>query len=424
MNASAVGFGPADFLLPGGEADLQKWACVACDQYTSEPDYWRRVADFVGGAPSTLRLMLPECDLNQLNTRLPEIRAAMRSYLADGTLTERVRSSYVLVERTTASGVRLGLVGAVDLEEYDYSRGARALVRPTEKTIESRLPARETIRRGAPIELSHIMMLLDDPMKTVIEPLYAKRGQLTLLYDFELMEHGGHLRGWLVDGEGDQRAVYDALMLLRQKWTSYPLLFAVGDGNHSLATAKKIWESLKPGLTEEEIRTHPARWAMAEAVNIHDDGIRFEPIHRILTGVNPDGVLAEWETYCTARSMELIEGGGCSGVAHCVKTVTPAGDREFHIGNPDGSITADTIQRFLDWYVGCHKGTAMDYIHGEESLRELCKAPRTMGFLLPAIDKGEFFSLLERINVMPKKTFSIGEANEKRYYMECRRIEA
>ena len=408
---------PCELLLPRGGTDLSRWACVACDQYTSQPEYWEAVTAFVGGAPSTLRLMLPECWLAEAEERVPAIHRAMAEACAEGLLTPAVPRGMILVERTTASGPRLGLVAAVDLERYDYAPGTRPPVRPTEQTIPERLPPRLAIRRGAPLELSHILMLLDDPGRTVIEPLYARRERLRALYDFELMQHGGHLRGWAVEDPALLEAVEEALRAIEAAGGEHPLLFAVGDGNHSLATAKAAWEEIKPGLTPEEAERHPARYALCEVENIHDPALAFEPIHRVLTGVDAAELLADWAAYAAARGMELAE-----SAPQQVTLVSAAGERTVGIRNPDGAIAVATVQRFLDDYLARHPGAAIDFIHGEEVARRLGSAPGAAGLLLPPVDKSGFFAAVQSLGVLPRKTFSMGHAEEKRFYMEAKRI--
>ena len=413
-----TGLCPANILLPCADVQPETWACVACDQYTSQPEYWEDVARLVGDAPSTLRLMLPECYLSETEARVPAINQTMQDYLAVGVLAEAVSAGYVLVERTTAGGRRLGLVGAVDLEAYDYARGSKPLVRPTEETIAARLPARLKIRQGAAIELSHIMMLVDDPLRTVIEPLYARRNQLRPLYDFPLMKEGGHLRGWAVESAADVEAIEAALEQLKARQGADPLLFAVGDGNHSLATAKAAWEALKPGLTPAQRENHPARFALCEVENIHDDALTFEPIHRILTGVNAEELMQDWAAYCHARGMALGE----NAPGQQVQVIHGNEEKTIAIIHPDGAIPVDTLQRYLDDYLRRHPEAEIDYIHGDSVLRDLAAKPGSMGFLVPPIDKGTFFEAIKQLGTLPRKTFSMGHAHEKRFYMECKKI--
>lgn len=413
-----IGICPASILLPREDVHPTTWACVACDQYTSQPEYWEDVALQVGDAPSTLQLMLPECYLSETEARVPVINQTMVDYLAKGILQEAVACGYVLVERSTQSGQRIGLVCAVDLEQYDYTKGAKPLVRPTEETIAARLPARLAIRQGAAIEMSHIMMLVDDPMQSVIEPLYARRDTLRPLYDFPLMKEGGHLRGWAVESESDIAAIAEALDLVKQRQGADPLLFAVGDGNHSLATAKAAWEALKPGLTAQQQENHPARFALCEVENIHDDALNFEPIHRILMNVNGAELMQDWTLYCHERGMDLSEDSG----EQQVQVLYGGMEITAAITNPDGAIPVDTLQRYLDDYLRRHPEAEIDYIHGDDVVRELAQKDNCVGFLVPPIEKSSFFSAIQQLGTLPRKTFSMGHAHEKRFYMECKKI--
>jgi len=413
-----IGICPTNILLPRQDVHPTTWACVACDQYTSQPEYWEDVALQVGNAPSTLRLMLPECYLNETEQRVPVINQTMQDYLQSGVLEQVVTNGYVLVERSTQSGQRIGLVCAVDLEQYDYTKGAKPLVRPTEETIAARLPARLRIRQGAAIEMSHIMMLVDDPLHSVIEPLYAKRDELRPLYDFPLMKEGGHLRGWAVEDAGDIAAISQALEAVKARQGANPLLFAVGDGNHSLATAKAAWEALKPRLTPEQQQAHPARFALCEVENIHDDALTFEPIHRILTGVNGAELMQDWTLYCHERGMDLSEGAA----GQQVQVIYGGMEITAAIQTPDGAIPVDTLQRYLDDYLRRHPEAEIDYIHGDDVLRDLARKDGSIGFLVPPIDKNTFFEAIKQLGTLPRKTFSMGHAHEKRFYMECKKI--
>ena len=419
MTYENLGILPANLLLPAEQVEMEKWACVACDQYTSQPEYWEKAAQIVGDAPSCLKLVLPECYLPETEARVPRIHAEMARYAADGTLQQRVTEGFVLVERTTESGSRLGLVCVCDLEQYDYT-GKKCLVRPTEQTITARLPARLAIRRKAPMELSHILLLLDDPMQSVLEPLHFKRSQLTPLYDFPLMQGGGHLKGWAVTDAEDVSAVMEAIAALKSTLGPDPLLFAVGDGNHSLATAKARWEELKPTLTPEEQLTHPARYAMVEVENIHDEALKFEPIHRILTGVDPCALLQDWCDYCQARSM--VSNGLPTADEQVFSVLFDGFELSVAIAHPDGPMPVATLQSYLDDFLARHPDAEIDYIHGDDVLRSLAGAPDAMGFLLPPIDKGTFFQAVQTLGILPRKTFSMGHAHEKRFYMECRKI--
>ncbi len=420
MKYENVGIVPADLLLPSDGVAPETWACVACDQYTSQPEYWQEAARLVGDAPSCLKMVLPECYLPETAQRVPRIHQEMRDRLSDGTLAPKVKDGFILVERTTEHGARLGLVCAADLEQYDFT-GARCLIRPTEDTITSRLPGRLAVRRGAPLESSHILMLVDDPRRSVIEPLYAARDTLPLLYDFELMQGGGHLRGWAVTGEKEKAALLAALETLKAGLGADPLLFAMGDGNHSLATAKAYWNELKATLSLEEQAVHPARFAMVEVENIHDEALNFEPIHRVLKGVDEQALLEDWRGYCAARGMSLHT-DGVPADSQTVLMYCGGREQTVAIVSPDGPLPAATLQTYLDDYLARHPETEIDYIHGDDVLRGLAKGADSVGFLLPPLDKFTFFAAIDTLGILPRKTFSMGHAHEKRFYMECRSI--
>ena len=418
MSFERIGIRPAQILLPSPGVPPETWACIACDQYTSEPAYWEKAFAAAGSSPSALRLILPECYLKNSEKRIPGIHQTMSEYLEKGLLTPAVDPGFILCERTIASGSRLGLVCAVDLEQYSFEKGSLPLVRPTEQTIASRLPPRLVIRRGAPVELTHIMILIDDPERTVLEPLQARKDSLRKLYDFDLMMNGGHLAGWAVDSPGLLEETDRSLNALLDTKGPHPLLLAVGDGNHSLATAKAYWNEVRETLSEAERETHPARYALAEIVNIHDDALLFEPIHRIVTGTTRAALTEDWKQYAAARGMSL----GADGDGHRFTVVSADGEETVVVKTPEGAIPCETIQKYLDDFLARHPETEIDYIHGEESLRALAGKPGTVGFLLPEIDKRTFFADVERLGVLPRKTFSMGEADEKRFYMEAKEI--
>ncbi len=423
-------------LLPKKGTNYHKWAVVACDQFTSQPEYWEEAKRIVGKAPSTLELILPEAYLEKPGEkeRIAAIKASMRAYLDEGILEEKPQG-FVLVTRTVEGNTRTGLVMALDLEAYDYQKGSTTPIRATEGTIVSRIPPRLKIREGAPIELPHILVLIDDPDRTVIEPLALKKAKLQKLYDTDLMQDGGHITGHLVDAEDDILGVLGALEQLkdaekfRAKYGDHaPLLFAMGDGNHSFATAKAYWEKVKETLPESERADHPARYALVEVENVHDDGIVFEPIHRVVFGVSGN------------RAMETLlrffkEQNGCarvelgrmpcaqSGDTHIMPFLTGDVEGAFIVNCPKTQLAVGTLQAAIDALLAEVPGTEVDYIHGAEVVKELSKKGGAIGFLLPAMKKSEFFPTVVYDGALPRKTFSMGEANEKRYYMECRRIE-
>lgn len=441
----ALGVGVPNVYLPGKGVDHHTWAVVACDQYSSERAYWDRIDSTVGGAPSALKLIFPECYLEDKDkeARIASIRASMRAYLDAGFL-ESQGEGFVLVERTTPyeAQPRVGLMITLDLEKYRYGKDSKSLVRPTEGTIVERLPPRMAIRRGSPLELPHIMVLIDDPARRAIEPLYEKRRYFTSLYDFDLMENSGHVRGWHVRDESALAGIADALESLanpeafKARYGSKDtLLFAVGDGNHSLATAKAIWEELKAsfaGRPDEDalLENHPARFAMVELLNIYNEGLPFHPIHRVLFNVDEkaffSGLKAQQATLrrtadaasafaeCDAPAQD-----GSHTIAFCAST----GAGLLTFPHPDTPLAAGSIQHYLDGYLKSHPETSIDYIHGSGSLRSLGEKPGNIGLYLPPVDKGSFFETVIRDGVMPRKTFSMGEAPEKRFYMEARRID-
>ena len=550
------GLKPDDIYLPAEGIDLRRWAVVACDQYTSQPDYWRRVEAYVGARPSTLHIVQPEIDLERAGARIPAIHRAMREYLSNGTLMRAVRNGFTLTERTTASGARLGLVAAVDLEEYDFTPGSGAMIRATEGTIRERIPPRLRIREGAPLECPHVMLLLDDPARTVIEPLHARLRETAPLCDFELMENGGRLRVWGVEGDA-LAPVSDALSALWEKSDGF--LYAVGDGNHSLATAKARWDALKPALSPGEAQTHPARYALAEIVNLHSPALAFEPIHRVLFGADMEDLVSAYRAHLASRGMKLTAVEPLSSRASGTKPVEPSSSRaceaesaepssflasrtklaepssscaceakpaepssscacgakpaepssscacgtkpaepssfpasrtklaesssscacgmkpvepssscvcgakpaepsssraggtkpaepsssacgmtptdeaeltfvsgnaraSYRVGNPENPLPVAVLQPFLDEYLRSHPAARIDYVHGAAAVESLCQTPHTTGVLLPAIDKSALFPAVRQGGALPRKTFSMGEPDEKRYYMECRKI--
>ena len=421
MNAPNLCFAPAEILLPHAErVDPTRWAVVACDQYTSEPAYWEETARLVGEAPSMLRLILPEVYLSESEARIPRINAAMNEALASSLVA--YPDAMVYVERTQSDGtVRRGIVGKVDLEAYDYNKGATTPIRATEGTVLERIPPRVAIRRDAPLESPHVMLLIDDRARTVIEPLQSYCQKQTPAYDFDLMQKGGHLRGVLLD-ETARKNVLDALAALatpeamRARYgADLPsLLFAVGDGNHSLATAKATYEELKSRIGEEAARIHPARYALAEIVNLHDDALQFEPIYRVIFGVDPDVVLRELRE-------ELSHLSGTAAPQE-MTYVTATGDGVLKIAHPTQQLTVGTLQSFLSAFAARHPEAEIDYIHGEDSLRALATRENAIGFLFAGMRKEELFPAVIFDGALPRKTFSMGHAADKRYYFECRRI--
>lgn len=399
-------FAPADILLPADDETARFWPVVACDQFTSQKEYWQELEKLVGDRPSALNIVFPEVYLDEGYGRIESIQRHIRDYLSRGVLTERVHEGFVLVERSTRSGVRIGLVGKVDLDCYDYTPESKALIRATEGTVISRIPPRVKIRQGAEVESPHVMLLCDDRERELIEPLYARRKELPKLYDLELLMGGGHLRGYAVTGELAKKTQE---IIARQQSRS-DLYLAVGDGNHSLATAKTCWEQIKPGLTEAERKSHPARYALAELVNLHCEALNFEPIHRVLFNVDAGKLIDDFTSavpWAEGEDIVFIHKGGRRGVK-----LTAAGDR----------LPVDVLQTFLDRWLEAHPETEIDYVHGSAALEELSVKDGNCGMALKAMDKNALFPAIIAGGVLPRKTFSMGEAEEKRYYMECRKI--
>ena len=414
-------FASANILLPDfNKIDGGRWAAVACDQYTSEPQYWEGAAEVVGDSPSTLKIILPEVYLSETEERVPRINAEMEKYLKEVLVSHP--DSMIYLERTQRDGVvRRGIVGIIDLEDYDYSRGSESLIRATEGTVLSRIPPRVKIRRDAPIELPHVMLLVDDPEKTVIEPLMGK-GKLDVAYDFDLMCGGGHVKGFFLP-ETEQGRINKALVNLitpekmaeRYGENSFaPLLFAVGDGNHSLATAKACYTELKEKLGEEAAKRSPARYALCEVVNLHDDALQFEPIYRVVFNIDPIDVINELRKY-----VEKLKG---DAPAQKLTMVSRIFDSEYEIPHPEAQLTVGTLQNFLDRYVEAHPEAEVDYIHGEESLISLARGENALGFIFDGMEKSQLFKTVLCDGALPRKTFSMGHAHDKRYYLECRGI--
>ena len=437
-NYPEIGIQIADILLPKPGTDLTKWAVIACDQFTSQPEYWQQVEDMVGSAPSTFRLTLPEVYLEtpEEPRRIESTQQAMQAYLAKDLLT--AYEGLIYVERTVEGRTRRGLMLALDLERYDYNKGSQTLIRATEGTILERIPPRVRIRQGAALELPHILVLIDDPEKTVIEPVAAQRDHLAPVYDFELMLGSGHLRGYRVTDLAIEKQVVGALEKLAdpQKFAQHygvgadkgVLLFAMGDGNHSLATAKAIWEKLKPTVG----MNHPARYALVEIENVHDEGLEFEPIHRVLFGVKQNVVEAMTAFYggaihfqsckSAAEMVEVVDGQ--QGVEQAVGVISSAGYQVAWITKPTSNLPVGTLQVFLDGWLKNGGAEKIDYVHGEDVVCELGAQPGKLGFYLPGMPKSDLFKTVILDGALPRKTFSMGEAKEKRFYVEARKITA
>ena len=392
-------FNPADILLP--KKDFENWAVVACDQYTSEPEYWHAVEEKVGDKPSTLHLILPEIYLSNDNSeRVNAINAEMQRYL-DGDVFDLHENSMIYVERESNNTIRRGVVGLIDLEDYDYRKGATSAIRATEATVLERIPPRVQIRKDAPLELPHILLLIDDPDRTVIEPLTDEKGGFKEAYNFDLMQNGGHIDGYFLSDEAISR-VQDALeALIADK--DDKLLFAVGDGNHSLATAKECYN-----LSQNPL----ARYALVEVVNIHDESIEFEPIYRVLFNVDSEDFIEKFSAYTDAK-------GGMR--KQTFRFINPEVDGELEV-KATAKLPVGTLQSYIDLYMQEHPEVRIDYIHGEEVVENLCKQEGTLGFIFEGMQKDELFPAITADGSLPRKTFSMGHAHDKRYYIEARKI--
>jgi hypothetical protein len=424
--------------LPRESLDLTKWAVIACDQFTSQPDYWKEVARLVGTAPSTLNLVLPEVYLEKPGEveRVHSIQAKMHEYLEEQIL--QPYEGIIYVERTVDDKTRKGIIMCLDLEQYDFRKGSASLIRATEGTIVERLPPRMKIREGAELELPHILVLIDDPKNTVIKPLEAAKPKFRLLYNFDLMLESGHLNGYAIGKEQEERIIKALRELARPEvfqdkygvGNDKPvLLFAMGDGNHSLATAKAVWEKSKPNVGKE----HPARYAMVEVENVHDEGLEFEPIHRVVFGLKKDlfaslhasfGANIKIETVTDSQEMfERVD--NARGPEQVIGIISGKGSIFFgilEISNTTSNLPVGTLQIFLDGFMKEGGAEKIDYVHGKEVVCSLGSQPGNAGFYVPGMNKSDLFKTVILDGALPRKTFSMGEAKEKRFYMEARKI--
>jgi hypothetical protein len=435
---SDIGVQVPQVQLPKPGTDLGRWAVIACDQFTSQPEYWQKVEQYVDGAPSTLNLVLPEVflELPGETERIQHIQSYMRDYLDDGIL--QSHDGMIYVERSVAGRRRRGILLCLDLERYDFARGSTSLIRATEGTIVERLPPRMRIRQDALLELPHIMVLIDDPMRSVIEPLEAEKSGMERLYDFDLMLDSGHLRGYAVDQKMEGRLIENLRKLAEpevfaQKYgvskDTPVLLFAMGDGNHSFATAKAIWEKKKPLVGLD----HPSRFALIEIENVHDEGLVFEPIHRVLFGLknNIHAVIQQFfagniQITRVANAQEMLARVDHSqGLNQTIGIVNDAGGAAFgivEINNPPCNLPVGTLQTFLDSFIRAGGADKIDYVHGEDVVCNLGTQAGNAGFYLPCMKKSDLFKTVILDGALPRKTFSMGEAREKRFYMEARKI--
>lgn len=420
-------FKRADILLPEfskNSEKMKKWSVVACDQYTSEPEYWQDVSEITKGVKSTLNLTIPEIYLNDedIDKRIENINLNMKKYIEDGTFAE-YKNSYVYVERTLANGVkRLGIIGMVDLEDYDYNKGSQTKIRATEGTVISRIPPRLKVRTDALIELPHIMMLIDDENCQIIENNQKIKDSFEKLYDFELMKNSGHIAGYRMSDEAadilDKKLEeLDNLESFNKKYgvdKNSPLIYAMGDGNHSLATAKAYYENLKKEIGEEKAALTPARYALCELVNLHDKSLEFEAIHRVVFDLNGEEFLNAF-----GKEFELSFDENASGQSF--KFVYNGKVTKVTVLNPKEYLTVATIQKFMDSYIE-KNGGEVDYIHGEDVVQKLCEDNKNFGIILEAMDKSDLYKSVILDGALPRKTFSMGEACDKRFYTEARKI--
>lgn len=418
MNTTA--FKNADILIPNETIDMSKWAVIACDQYTSEPEYWNETEKNVEGNPSTLSLILPEIYLesDDVAQRTENIHSIMDKYLSDGIFTE-YRNAMVYVERVQSNGiVRKGLIGAIDLEEYDFNKGSTSQVRATEATVIERIPPRIKVRQGAGLELPHIMILIDDPDNTVIEGV--DKSIMTKLYDTELMQNGGSISGYLVP-EAEQERIDMALSALadpdtfnkKYDLTNSPvLLYAMGDGNHSLATAKEFYEQLKKANPNKDFSNHPARYALAEIVNLHSDALKFEAIYRLVYDVDCDKLITGLTETLALSDKEAEQ---------WVEIMCNGEDKKLYIHNTSSNLSVGSLQNYLDGYIK-ENGGKIDYIHGIDNVKSLAEKHNGIAFILPDMDKSQLFPTVIKDGALPRKTFSMGHADDKRFYIEARKI--
>ncbi len=416
-----IPFKRGNIFLPKN-TDMTKWSVVACDQYTSEPEYWNDVEKIVGDAPSTLKLTLPEIYLEDENIseRIAKINSNMKALLDEDFFNE-YKDSMIYLERTQSDGkIREGLIGVVDLEAYSYEKGAETPIRATEKTVIERIPPRVKIRENAPLELPHIMILIDDDKKQIIENLKNKVSEDDIVYDFDLMKNGGHVKGYLLNEE-TMDEVDKGLKELADKEVfakkydvnnKEVLLFAMGDGNHSLATAKACYEKLKEIMSEEEYLNNPARYALVELVNLHSPALEFEAINRVIFNTEPEKLLNSLKEYYQINK---------DGNGQKIEVITNDVDEKWYIENPKSNIAVGSIQIFLDEYLKNNEGK-IDYIHGEETTKNLAKQSGNVGFIFEAMPKNELFKTVILDGSLPRKTFSMGHSYDKRYYLESRKI--
>ena len=412
----------ANILLPKKDIDMTKWSVVACDQYTSEPEYWKNVERIVGDNPSTLRLTLPEIFLEEedVENRISKINSTMQEYI-DNNIFDEYKDTMLYIERTQKDGrIREGIIAMVDLEDYNFEVGSESLIRATEKTVIERIPPRLKVRENALLELPHIMILIDDDKKEIIEELKNKVSENDVIYDFDLMENGGHIKGFKlsdktisdIENKIEKLADKDTFEKKYNVKNKGVLLFAMGDGNHSLATAKTNYENLKKELSKEEYLNHPSRYALVELVNLHSEALEFEPIHRVIFDTDVDKLIKSLYEY-----YDINEDGN----GEYFELVTKDIDKKLYISNPKSNISVGSIQIFLDEYLKDNKGK-IDYIHGDETTKNMGKQDNNVAILFNVMKKEELFKTVILDGALPRKTFSMGHSYDKRYYLESRKI--
>lgn len=446
-----IGISIPEILLPTKDIDMTKWSVIACDQYTSDINYWKNLKDFVSSSPSTLNLIFPEVYLeseteSEKINRISRIKMNMDKYTDEGII-ENIGPGFILIDRQTPETTsRKGLLISVDLDKYDFSADSKSMIRATERTVTDRLPPRIKIRKDASLELPHVMLLIDDPKKTLIETLFDQKEKYTKVYDFDLSKNSGHISGYFINSDEAITLITTAFEGLVEKSTfiskygvpenTEVLLFAVGDGNHSLATAKVCWNNIKQNLSPEEIENHPARYALVEVVNIHDRGLNFKPIHRVLFNVDPYDLI----DFIVEDSFNMSIDAHCINFVNFEDMKSNLSGLSFNLSSqvipyvfddtagaiiikhPSTKLTTATLQNILDEYVKTKPKIKIDYIHGEDTVIKLGNLQGNMGFFLPVIDKSDFFKAILFDGIMPRKTFSMGEADEKRFYLESKKI--
>ena len=419
-------FKRADILLPkfsGDSEKMKKWSVVACDQYTSEPDYWKEVSEFTKESETTLNLTVPEIYLNDsdIDERIKNTNASMERYMSEEVFSE-YKKSFIYVERTLANGAkRLGIVGMVDLEDYNYEKGSQTKIRATEGTVISRIPPRLKVRQDAPVELPHIMMLIDDNTCDIIESNAEIKDTFEKVYDFDLMQNSGHLSGYKMSDEAaealeNKLAALENIDAFNAKYgvnKENPLVFAMGDGNHSLATAKAYYENLKKEIGDEAKNT-PARYALCELVNLHDKSLVFEAIHRVIFGISGEKFIEEFKKEFNVSFDENAKG-------QSFVFVYGGESKKVTVTNPKEYLTVATVQNFLDRFVP-ENGGEIDYIHGENVVLKLCEDKNNFGIIFDAMDKADLYKSVILDGALPRKTFSMGDACDKRFYTEARKI--